>query len=235
MTTTLFDQNESSQQNNESASHLDTLVGDGKKFKTVEDLAKGKVESDRFIEQLQSELDGLRSDLATRARLEDLLDQIEPKQNTNSGGNQAPRNDSTPAPDIEKLIENTLTRRERERTIAENILEAKTRLQEIYGSEYVQKLEARAQQLGMTPQELDELAAKSPKALLALVTPQPKGQGTYTPPASAINAPLNSEGGVRNWAYYQRIKAANATQYWSPKVQNQMHKDAIAQAEDFYK
>ena len=36
-------------------SPLAELVGDGKKFQTVEDLAKGKQESDAFIVKLQDE------------------------------------------------------------------------------------------------------------------------------------------------------------------------------------
>lgn len=40
---------------------LSSLVGEGRKFKTVQDLAKGKVEADGFIEKLKEENNALRS------------------------------------------------------------------------------------------------------------------------------------------------------------------------------
>ena len=42
------------------ADPLQELVGEGKKFKSIEDLAKSKVEADRFIDKLKSENDALR-------------------------------------------------------------------------------------------------------------------------------------------------------------------------------
>jgi len=38
---------------------VDTLVGEGKKFKTIDDLAKGKAESDRVILAREQELSQL--------------------------------------------------------------------------------------------------------------------------------------------------------------------------------
>jgi len=46
-----------------SKTSLEELVGEGKKFKTVEDLAKGKLEADSFIAQLEGELKGVKGDL----------------------------------------------------------------------------------------------------------------------------------------------------------------------------
>ena len=40
---------------NEGGSALDQLVGEGKKFKTIEDLAAGKLKSDQHVEQLEGE------------------------------------------------------------------------------------------------------------------------------------------------------------------------------------
>src|SRR4029450_8159059 len=56
--------------------YLEELVGEGKKFKTPEDLARGKAESDSFIERLQKELHGLRNELKSRLQLEEVVDRI---------------------------------------------------------------------------------------------------------------------------------------------------------------
>lgn len=72
-------------------SPLDLLVGEGKKFRTIEDLAKGKLEADRFIEQLKSELDELRkkSEEAEKMSLtmEELFAKLESERN--SGGDES--------------------------------------------------------------------------------------------------------------------------------------------------
>jgi hypothetical protein len=37
----------------------------------------------------------------------------------------------------------------------------------------------------------------------------------------------------RTWSYYQTMKAKEPDKYWSPKVQQQLHNDAIALQEHF--
>lgn len=224
---TLFDQTQVP--NTEAIeSYMDHLVGDGKKFKSPEELAKGKYEADTFIQKLLDEKKQLETELATRARLEDLLDQLEPPApNTPSTTNQtAP--EGTPAAIDETLIENILNRREQERKALDNINEAKTQLQKFFGDDYVQKLDARASQLGISRQELDALAKKSPKAFMALVAPQSKSDPLFTPPTSKVNTPIpHGTPQVRSWEWYQNLKKTNPTVYWSAKVQSQLHKDAI--------
>ena len=50
------------------------LVGEGKKFKTGEDLAKGKLESDRYISELETKLKEKESEVETK--LDSLLSQL---------------------------------------------------------------------------------------------------------------------------------------------------------------
>ena len=73
---TVFDEATGTPKEETQTSELADLVGEGKKFATVEDLAKGKQESDRFIEQLQGELSGLREDLGKRMTSEQVLEEI---------------------------------------------------------------------------------------------------------------------------------------------------------------
>jgi hypothetical protein len=73
---------------------LAELVGEGKKFKTVEDLAKSKVQADQFIEQLKTESAEMRRRLteleasAGKSRtIEDVLNAVKGAQE--EGGNQS--------------------------------------------------------------------------------------------------------------------------------------------------
>jgi beta-phosphoglucomutase-like phosphatase (HAD superfamily) len=62
---------------------LEALVGDNKKFKTVEDLARAKWESDQYIKTLEQGRDQLREDYLkaleaaqTGPQVKELLDQL---------------------------------------------------------------------------------------------------------------------------------------------------------------
>ena len=66
--------------------YLAELVGEGKKFKTDKDLARGKYEADLYVKTLERQLDELRNDhlklredYTARAKLEELLGQLEAK------------------------------------------------------------------------------------------------------------------------------------------------------------
>ena len=230
MTDTLFGQTTPETNENEPSSYRELLVGEGKKFKTDEELAKGKYEADTFIQKLIDEKKQLESELAARAKLEDLLDQLEPPGNREQSANNqnAPQ---TPATVDETFIENILNRREKERLELQNLQEVATQLQKVFGTDYKSKLVARGEQLGMSKADLDTLAKKSPKAFLALVTPQRNSDPLYTPPHSSVNTPNSgSAAKVRSWEWYQNLKKTNPKVYWSPKVQAQLHKDAIDSA-----
>jgi hypothetical protein len=66
---------------------LEALVGEGKKFKTAEDLARGKLEADNFVKQLQTELATLREDLNGRIKLEEFMDRLEKTPTATANGN----------------------------------------------------------------------------------------------------------------------------------------------------
>ena len=56
---------------------LETLVGDGKKFKTPEDLAKGKVEADAFIETLKNQIGLMKQEMEKLGATADRKEQLE--------------------------------------------------------------------------------------------------------------------------------------------------------------
>lgn len=229
---------------NSTPNEVDQLVGEGKKFKTIDDLARGKLEADRFVLKLQSEIEELRGDLNARERLDELLARLEEKQSgggaNSSQGNQ-PSSERPNSPNIAELIEQTITKRDAAKTASENIAEAERALEKHFGADYDAKVKQRAKDLGISFKAINDLAKESPKALLELVgvtTGKPQVYNTPTSSLATERMGLSPNAGARNYKYYQDLKAKDKSHYWSADVQLQMHKDAIAAAdrgEDFYK
>src|SRR6266853_6356138 len=101
----------------------DDLVGEGKKFKDPEALARSKIESDRFIANLLREQSEMRETLNKRINEEEFLNRLEQfsKPKSPDAGNQPPT-DGTPSTaitpqDVEKIIET----REAERVRKSNL------------------------------------------------------------------------------------------------------------------
>jgi len=231
---------------------FEALVGEGKKFKTPEDLAKAKAESDRFIQQLQGELSGLRQELSTRQTLEQLMDKVNtqraPDSTSQSHNQNSQDGEGTTAvkslteEDIGRLVEQRLTQAEQARIHQSNLNQVKQALSESLGPDYVTHLKAKAQELGVTEEYLSGLAKEAPKALLKLVgageTQKATAPGLFTPPASHALPNANKQGfaptGQRKQSWYENLRKSNPTEYWSPATQNRMHQEAISLGESFF-
>lgn len=227
------------------------LVGDDKKFKTQEDLARAKVESDRFIDQLKGELAGLRQDLNTRLTIEQMMDKISaPKEplNPDSGSNQPTgngeggSNKQLTEDDIDRLVEQRLSKADKLRTQEANLNYVRTALEEKYGPQFATHLKESASALGVGEEFLNSLAKEQPKVFLKLIESEtPKQQsaaltGLFTPPQGRQTAPNKSftPTSDRKMSYYNDLKAKDPSLYWSPSVQNQLHQDAIRLGETFF-
>lgn len=209
---------------------LETLVGEDKKFKSVEDLAKGKIESDRFIAQLTKELQELRRDLGTRITLEEFLDKqkaskepVTPTPGANADGNQGSKVNPE---DIQRLIAETLTKEQNKVLAKQNLAVVKSNLEAAWGTGYARVLKQKAAELEVGEQFLEGLAAQNPKAFFKLIgvdTGTPRD--TYTPPpASSMHVRAPASGNSRRtFSDYQKLHTENPREYWSPRVQNEMH------------
>lgn len=229
---------------------LEELVGDGKKFKDPNELARGKAEADAFIARLTREQEELRRELNTRLTLEQYLDKMGNGVNQNNGRSDPPPNEpngdgsNTTAlkpEDIEALIEKKVSERERQRIQSQNLAEAKQKLVEAFGNDYPSKLREVSTSLGLTEDHLNKMASESPKAFLKLVgadNPAQKPQtpnSLFVPPTSQTTArPNNGLSGERTKKYYDEIKKRDPKAYWSPATQNQLHKDALRLGRDFF-
>jgi hypothetical protein len=235
--------------------YLSEYVGEGKKFKDPADLAKAKAHSDAFIERLQRELSGVRQELNTRAKLEELMDRMSATKdstvNANSQGTQTSgesnhdgtANKNISPDDIEKVIEARLAKREQEARVQNNVQAVKDRLTSEFGDNYVEELEARTKALGLTREFVSDIAKREPKALFALIgIEQPamrkaSEQDVFSaPPRSSVNtASFGIQGSTeKKYTDFEKIRKQDPARYWSATVQNELHKQAMKLGEKFY-
>ena len=223
--------------------YADELVGEGKKFATVEDLARSVLHKDDFIEQLKSETGRMRKELESRANLDAIVDKLVAKQNITP----PPSNDAEPpvsepkAPtseDLKKMVREALSEETTVSTQRANMKEVKAKLLEKYGTQYVSKLAEVAGKLQTSTKTLDQLAATNPVMFWALV------DGNI-PTAPGFSAPARTEvrsegfkpdvsGGAKTQKQWNEVrKKMGSREYWTPKVQNQIWADAKKLGEAF--
>lgn len=221
--------------------YLEEFVGESKKYKTPKELAYAKAHADATIEQLKTEQNELRSELQTRLNLEKFLDQLKTsvpqRSNDDSQDHRETDQDkSVMSPeDLERLVVTKLNQLESQKSATQNIDVVRNKLREVYGPNYAQKLKSQAVELGMTEQELQAVAARSPNAafkLLGLDTKRTTEDFTSPPRSQVMSLP---RGEKRGFNYYEDIRKKNVHEYFSPKIQNEMF-EARKQmgAESFY-
>lgn len=230
------------------------LVGEGKKFKTQEDLAKGKVESDAFIEKLSTEnkeLRGLVDTLVTKVdtlakrteffeRLgsnnnddEDSVTNQNDGKNKPDGNNQA--NTGLSADDVIDLVE----RRELAKKQNANVQEVDSVLVKHFGAEAKAFVEQQARNLGVTVDYLKGLALTSPQAFYNAVgiSPQPSSRNaSLSSNVAGFNTSNSNASNVRNQAWYDRKRAElGAWKFATDKgLQLQMWKDMSDLGDKFF-
>lgn len=216
--------NDNQQNSNESSNDLlGELVGEGKKFKSIDDLARGKLEADKFIEQLKDEMRQLREDLSNQPSKEELLQTL--KERTAYDGEDTTSQIDESA--IAELVESTLSQREKQRTAAENLKVAQDRAVNYFGDFNKAKdaIIQKANELNMPVEELQNIAARSPKAFEAMLGISEKvTQSTRTTTDGTINTDSLSSGntGEESWEYFQKMRKENPRMYYTPKVQNRI-------------
>ena len=211
--------------------YLEKLVGEGKKFKTVDDLARGKIEADEFIERLKQEQQQLREELEKRVGLEEKLDSLLKAQHKPDPSNQSqpPQQPQVDDLDIDKLIDERMTARERAALESKNFEESQRAIVDHCGGDgeaarrFIQE---RAKELGVSPEYLGQRAKESKSAFLALVGIASKPQPVpSTPRGTTGDAPVqHGQPQPGTWEYFEALRKSDPKRYFSPKVQQELHK-----------
>lgn len=212
---------------------LAKYVGEGKKYKSTEDLARAIEEKDSFIEKLKEEGSGMREDITrmqeqlTEAKtLDDVLSKITASRDSES-------NQPLDGDEVRKLVDAALEERITEKERASNLKEAQDALLGRFdgdkgkANEYVAD---KAKSLGMSTKDLLSIATKSPAGFKELVGLDQKATPSGGTPSgrdseSAFNGmPREPEVGTKQ--YYDKLRRENPAEYWKPATQQKMMRDA---------
>ncbi len=247
MTNKLFDDNLDDNEEVIQIPDDDPLKPFKEKYHDDKGIAKALVEKENFINQLKKETAGLRSELASRSKVEETVDRLLSMKTTDSNSNPPAQNGGQPATSnasetkqgltIEE-VEALLTKRQADAQAAQNLEVTKQKLQETYGNDWQKVVAKKGKEIGESAEFFDALARKNPNALFALLgTPEkkPSAPSLFDSTVNTTSQVLNTDSsGDRNFAYYEKIRKQNAAEYWSPRVQNQLHKDALRLGPAFF-
>lgn len=234
------------QQTQTKESFVDHLVGDGKKFRDLEALARGKLEADKHISEITKTLDELRAELAKQDYAKNLLEQM--SKGSETGAEQPPpvttsssntENTTQSASDFEALVEKVITAKEKSKTASQNISVVGEEMQKQYGDKTADVLKAKSLELNMSLDRLKEIAAESPTAFFQLIGVKKMGEKTSTSTGVTTQSTIRSENfnsysQDRTFEYYQKMRKENRSLYYSPKIQNSMLQDRERLGDRFY-
>lgn len=219
------------------------LVGEGKKFKTVADLAKGKLASDDFVKQLQEENRALRELAAGKAEetnttlLSELVASVS-KGNTNSTPSATQANQPAKTGLTEEDVNALIEKRDAKTSAANNIRLYNETVSRAFADKAPAEVQARLNKVGADPEMFSQLVAKSPQAALALLGLEPSKSGANMGSREgSVNTEAllsNSNAGVKNAAYFRNLRKTMGSKYYDPAIQQDLFKQRKAMGEKFY-
>lgn len=215
---------------------LETLVGEGKKYNDPDQLAKAYSHADATIKAREVELAQLRDELKTRISVEDQIKKLNTKPQEPDSGQ--PRQDPPPTPsatptaDLDQRIKEALQANQRENQIIRNQDEVRAKLLDLYGDETKanEVITRRANELGVSKKFLQDVASQSPKAFFAqLGVESAPNQRPVTPSRGEVHFNDTQPGHTKagSYEYYEQLRKTDPGGFFSPKIQNQLMKDAM--------
>lgn len=225
------------------------LVGPDKKFKTVEELAYGKLEADNFIKTLiqekkdlearYEELNGKRGEEATIA---ELVKTLRESQKGNGSDGTETLSDAELTERVRSIMEGENAAKTRQRNRDEGM---KLVLQKVQGNAEAADtyLASKAKELGISKDALLKMSEESPTGFAKLVDALPKQgshQSTTAIPgvntqALGADAPIFEIDGHKTKAWYdQKKKEMGLNKYLAnSSIQGGYLKDALALGDRF--
>lgn len=205
------------------------LIGADKKYKTVADALNSIPHAQNHISQLESEMAELKEELNKRAAAEEILQRIEASRE--GGETNQPDLD---ADAIAQLVQKTVHNIDIDKVRQKNQNTVNQKLIEVYGDHAVETVAKKAKELGLSQQQLKDMAAQSPDAFYRVMdmtgTSNTEGGMNMN---SSVNtdrsAPIPQTGpkeGSYSWWKAQH-KEKGDSWFYSTKVQEQYHQSAI--------
>lgn len=228
-------------QGTDDADLLDTLVGPTGRFKSVEELAKAKLKSDQFIEQLKAENAELRGKQSTSQTLESVMAQIKQEFNSNRSdgqNNQNLENHENTIDDskLKDIVTKLLSETETERTVKANREKVADALKVTWGGDAQILLNQKARELGMSLVDLRGIADRSPSAFYRLVGLDIQREAPVNAPTGTVTVNGNQKnfGVNKPKSFYDKLKATDSKTYFSTSNQRKMYEDAMKLGNAFF-
>ncbi len=216
----------------------------GEKWPDPEAIAKGKIEADAHIANLEGQLAQMREDLSKQDYAKSLLEQVQNKAGvattpnaelSKENGGEAKSDTTAETPDIQSLVEEALKAREAKQSSEQNIAQVDAAMTEKFGTDASKVVAEKAAALGMSIDRLAAIASESPSAFLTLVGEAPVVAQPHTP-KSSVNTTADSFNGAgkRGFAFYQEMRRTNPKQYYTPSMQREMVSMRDKMGSDFF-
>ena len=210
------------------------LVGDGKRYKSPQELAKGKQEADAFIEQLKQEAAELRSELEKRLAAEEILAQIKATANTSSD----PTTNQIDIEKLQELVQGTVHQLDTAKQAQSNLESVTKQIVEQYGDKAGEFLAKKSAELGLSVDDLKATAERSPVAFRNLVGLNKEPTQSTNMTHGTVNTEALSDNSVGTkvgtWEYYENLRKTNPRLYFSPKIQNEIFDNRKKLGDNFY-
>ncbi len=217
-----------------------SLVGEGKKYKTLEDALRSVPHAQSHIQELESTLESLREELNKRITLEDAVSElrtgtkrIEPPAGDSNHSVEAPKED-----DVAKIVEQIVSGREMKLVKEANQKKVVDTLRGAFGDKTKEVYDAKMASLGMSHEDFTILSTNSPQAALALFpeAAAPRSTSGNTSDGSARTESFSQSGVVKTGTYkwYNKLRREDPRHYFSREVQVEMARKAVELGSAFY-
>lgn len=225
----------------EDKDYYSELVGEGKKYKDNKALAKKAIHSDLHIDMLEKRIDEMRDmylkkdeELKSRAMVEDFQSQLKqpPTSNTTPPVKEVNDKPTIDLDAIDKRLESKIREFEVAKKQQDNVNIVKKKLADRYGENFQSTVSQQIEYLGLSDEDFNSLARKSPSALLKTLGIDDSKDGFQAPPRSSNNFTFKGPP-KRTWSYYQDMKSKDPKTYLNPKTLIQMEKDALELGDAF--
>ncbi len=222
------------------------LVGEGKKYKDDAALALAVVHANRHIERLEMEQKAMRTDMNSRLSLEELVTKLTSQkapdpapQGGDDHSSETSKNTLT-AEDLARIVDERVNARTEAERAKANLGLVKDTLKQEWGSDYVNKMKSKAQELGVGENFLNSLAMEQPKAFLKLmeVGVKPKeasSPNTVAPVRGSQMSQITAQAdpNFKGKSYYDKLRRETPAKFWDHKTQLEMNQVAMLDPEKF--
>lgn len=202
------------------------LVGEGKKYKTVEALAASVQYANEHITRLEKEAREKQEKIDAAARAEEVFNKLLNDKQQNAP--TLPTSSGMTPEQVTKLINDNLTQFERNKTAEANKKTANDLIVNHFGDQTkaIAFLTSKAAELGLSTQFLAETASRSPSALINLLGINVNNQSALNSViTSSVNTTVTTNTGTPKHGtveYYQAMYKTDKKKYYTPAIQNEI-------------